>query len=344
MPLSYKAAGVDISAADRAKRAMRRSLATGDKRVLNAPGAFASLVEGRFPGIRHPVLVLKTEEPGSKQKLAIEHRRYRSIGADMIGHLINDIAVMGASPVAVQDAIICGKLDEKVVGELVRGIADACRAQGCVLTGGETSEQPGVIPAGTYVLTASVVGVAEKSEIVDGSAIREGDLVLAVASNGLHTNGYSLIRRLLERRPRLARKNVGGRTFLEVILRPHLCYYRSLRGIFGKRGLHGLAHITGGGIAGNLNRILPRTLDASIDLATLRIPPVFGVIKREGSVPDADMLRTFNVGVGLTIVCAPGAAAKIRRHLERRGHRCYPIGRIVRGKGAVSLTGKLRWP
>lgn len=191
--LSYEKAGVNIEVADAAKRAMAKSLETTDKRILNKIGVFATLFDGTFPGYKHPVLVLKTEEPGSKQKLAFQYNRVSPICYDMVNHLINDIVVMGATPLAVQDAIICGKLEKEVVTQIVNSISEACREQDCVLTGGETSEQPGIIEPGIYILTASIVGVVEKSKVIDGSKIRKGDLVLAVASNGPHTNGYSLI-------------------------------------------------------------------------------------------------------------------------------------------------------
>ncbi len=278
--LSYKKSGVDIATADAAKKTMARMLKGTDKRVLNAVGAFASLADGRFPGYKHPVLVMKTEEPGSKQKLAFEHGYVESICQDMINHLVNDIVVMGAVPLFVQDAVICGKLERKVVTKIVASIAAACRAQSCTLTGGETSEQPGVLRPGTYVLVSSIVGVVEKKKIVDGSRIKKGDIVIAIPSNGLHTNGYSLVRALMAKHPRLASATIGGKTFLQTIMRPHLCYYLAVRELFGTRGLHGMAHITGGGIGGNLNRILPKFLDASVDLAKIRVPPGMDVIQQ----------------------------------------------------------------
>ncbi|MBI3816723.1 phosphoribosylformylglycinamidine cyclo-ligase [Candidatus Peregrinibacteria bacterium] len=341
--LSYAASGVNISAADRAKRGMAKDLKTTDRRVLNALGAFASLFDARFPGYRHPVLVLKTEEPGSKQKLALEHGHARSLCFDMINHLVNDIAVMGATPLAVQDAIICGKLESATVREIVRGIADACRAQGCVLTGGETSEQPCVLPTGTYIVTSSIVGVVEKARVIDGSRIREGDCVIGVASNGLHTNGYSLVRALLTKHPRLAKQKIGSRTFLETILLPHTCYYRAIRDLFQDRSLHGMAHITGSGIGGNLKRILPRNLDARINLSAINILPVFRVIRALSSASDREMLRTFNLGIGLAIVAKRSEVKRIITHLRRHGHRSSVIGEIVRGRKTVKFGGGLQW-
>lgn len=340
---TYKQAGVDIATADATKREMAKSLETADARVLNRLGAFATLFDARFPGYQHPVLVLKSEEPGSKQKLALQHGRVESICQDLVNHLINDIIVMGATPLSVQDVIVCGKLEKPVVSRLVAGMARACRDQDCTLTGGETSEQPGVVPAGTYILTASVVGVVEKELIVDGAKIREGDQVLALASNGLHTNGYSLVRALMERQPEILQEQVAGVPFLDAILAPHRCYFQSLRGLFAQPALHGMAHITGGGIGGNLNRVLPQGLGARIELDTLEVLPLFSLIRALGKVPDEDMLRTFNVGVGMTLVVAPEAAAEICRHLETQGCRAYAIGRIVRGDQQVEYVGGVRW-
>ena len=341
--LSYRNAGVNIAAADATKHAMKKKIGSSDKRVLNSLGAFASLFDARFPGYRHPILVLKTEEPGSKQKIAFEHGRIASVCEDMINHLINDIAVMGATPLSVQDCVVCGKLEKNVILKIVESIAKAARAQGATLTGGETSEQPGIVPAGTYILTSSVVGVVEKSKIIDGSRIRKGDSVLAVASNGLHTNGYTLVRALMKKHLAILRKRIGGKSFIDAILTPHKCYFQALKGIFGNSGLHGMAHITGGGIEGNLNRILPKSLDAAIDLEKIRVLPIFKLIHEMGNVPDREMLRTFNMGVGLTIVCSKKEMAKIQSHLEHHGCRSYPIGTIVKGKGIVRSSGKLQW-
>ena len=191
--LSYAKAGVDIDVTDAAKRQMSKSVDVGNRRVLNRLGAFASLLEGRFEGLAHPVLVFKTDEPGSKQKLAFELGRAPTVAYDLVNHLINDVMVMGAEPLYMQDCIVCGAIEPDVVTELVANMANACREQECVLVGGETSVQPGVVTKGVYVLSASAIGVVDKDRIIDGSAIAEGDAVLGVASNGLHTNGYTLV-------------------------------------------------------------------------------------------------------------------------------------------------------
>ncbi len=341
--LSYKTSGVDIAAKERALASLDKTMKTNDKRVLNSSQAFATLYDAKFPGYKHPVLVMKTEEPGSKQLLAFQHNRIESICQDMINHLINDIIVMGATPLAVQDAVICGKLEKKVIQRVIAGVAAACRAQNCTLTGGETSEQPGVIPAGTYILAANIVGVVEKSQIIDGSKIKPGDVLLAVASNGLHTNGYSLVRRLMKDRPGIHKQKIGRDSFTDAILKPHVCYYRAVKGLFGERSLHGMAHITGAGIEGNLSRILPKNSDAVVNLNALKVLPLFQVIRDAGNIPDAEMLRTYNMGAGLIVVVAKSQAKTIQSHIEKRGHRCYPVGQIIRGKGKVTFVGKIQW-
>jgi phosphoribosylformylglycinamidine cyclo-ligase len=342
-PLSYAAAGVDIDAKEDVLAAMETMLASADRRVLTSLSAFATLYDGKFPRMKHPVLVLKTEEPGSKQLLAFQHDRIESVCEDMINHLINDIAVMGAVPLAVQDAVICGKLEKKIIKRIVAGCADACRKQKCVLTGGETSEQPGVIPAGTYILCANVVGVVEKKLIIDGKRIQPGDVILSVASNGLHTNGYSLVRTLLQKQPALAKRRVGGRSFIDAILLPHVCYLKAIQAVATDRGVHGIAHITGSGIAGNLERVLPGNTDARIDCSLLRPLPVFGVIKEQAGIDDAEMLRTYNCGTGLTVVVEASAAKRIAAAFRKRGHDCSFIGTITKGKGRVQYTGEVPW-
>ena len=341
--ISYKQSGVDIDLADRLKMEMADKMKTNDNRVLSRLGMFGALFEASFPGYQKPVLVFKTEEPGSKQKLAFQYNRIPEICHDLIHHLINDIAVMGAVPLSVQDCIICGKMEKDIILTLVSSLAEACRKQNCVLTGGETSEQPGVVEPGIYILTASVVGIADKPKIIDGSAIREKDTVLAVASNGMHTNGYSLIRSLLRRDPRLSERDVDGTSFLNAVMRTHLCYLQPLKALFGNRAVHGIAHITGGGIIGNLNRILPAHLSAVIDLNKIRILPVFKTIRTAGALPDNEMLATFNMGVGLTIAADPQKIKEITAKFEKHDMDCYPIGKIMKGDKKVLYNGTLIW-
>lgn len=341
--LSYASSGVDIDATDRAKREMAKSVDSGNARVLNKLGAFASLLEGRFAELSHPILVFKTDEPGSKQKMAFDLGCLPTIAYDLVNHLINDVIVMGAQPLYMQDCIVCGSFDAKIVTELVREMAVACKEQGCVLVGGETSVQPGVIADGAYVLTASAIGVVDKDKVIDGSAIEIGDVVIAVESNGLHTNGYTLVRKLLDQNPELKDRKIGELTFLETVMLPHKCYYKSLCDLFGSPALKGLAHITGGGIQDNLNRILPASMNATIDLSALQVPEIFRMIRREGNIPDKDMLRTFNMGVGLTLVCSPDAITEVSSHLAKKNCKAYRIGEITAGSKQVEYKGHIIW-
>ena len=337
-----------MDTADAAKRDMARLLEPYDPRILNGVGPFATLIDATFPEYRHPVIVFKTEEPGTKQKLAVAHGSYRSLCFDLVNHLVNDIAVMGAVPVAVQDAIICGSLQHDAVTAMVAGLAEACREQECSLTGGETSEQPGVLEPGTYVLAASVVGVVERKAVIDGSRIAPGDTVLALASNGVHTNGYSLVRRLLRDDSALAGRRLGKSSVLDALLVPHRCYLPALRPCLDSANLHGLAHVTGGGMAANLRRVLPAGTAAEIDLSRIAVPEIFAVLRAAGSLDDAEMLRVFNVGAGMLAVVAPGSEAEVRSAAGAAGVACYPVGRIVAAGAAatdrVAFCGSLRWP
>jgi phosphoribosylformylglycinamidine cyclo-ligase len=326
--VSYSSSGVDIAKADAAKFKMAESLKTKNPRVLNSLGAFASLYDGDFSSYKQPVLVLKMEEPGSKQKLAFQYGYIPSLCRDLVNHLVNDIAVMGADPHAVQDVIVCGKLEPEIVTELVREMALACREQDCELVGGETSEQPGVLEAGLYVLAASIVGVVEKSKILDGSKTESNDVIFAVASNGLHTNGYSLARKLLELNPELKDELVQGQRFLDLLMKPHTPYLNVIRSIRDLPGMKGFAHITGGGIEGNLNRIIPEGLCAKIEAANIKVLPIFEKIQSAGSVPLTDMRKTFNMGVGLVGICSKDTLASVLENCNKAGIDAYAIGYI----------------
>lgn len=340
--LSYSKAGVDIAYTDTIKKEMAKHLETGDRRVLNGLGPFASLYDISFPEIKNPVLVLKSEEPGSKQKLAMEYGYTGSICHDMNNHWVNDIVVMGAKPLAVLDTIVCGNAEKDTIGALVKGVSEACRENECSLVGGETSVQPQVVEKGVYVLTSSIAGIVEKNRIIDGSAAGEGDVVLALASNGLHTNGYSLVRMLMDRMPEIKLEKVEGETFIEQIMKPHTPYYKALKGILGKDCIHGMAHITGGGIEGNLCRVIPDGLSAVIDLDKIKTLPVFRFIRQCGNISDREMLSTFNCGVGFIMVVQAEAAAQIAAHMNNYCE-CYEIGRIRTGEQKVVMEHRLNW-
>lgn len=335
--------GVNIDVANATKQEMAEILKTNNERVLNKVGAFSSLYDFHFPEYEHPVLVLKTEEPGSKQLLASKYGKLENVAYDMINHLVNDCIVMGAKPLTVQDAIICGKMVKEDINKLVKSIADACEKQGCVLTGGETSEQPGVLAEGTYILTSSIVGVAEKDQVIDGSKIEEEDIVLGVASNGIHTNGYTLVRTIMDKYPEILEVKIDEKSFIDVVLEPHLCYYNMIKDLFGTGMLHGMAHITGGGIKENLNRILPQNLNAEIDLSKYNVLEIFKVIRKFGNISDAEMMRTFNMGVGLVIIVPKDNVDNVKSHIIKNGVDCYEIGKITKGNKQVVTVQNLKW-
>lgn len=340
--LSYSKAGVDIAYTDSIKKEMEKSLETNDRRVLNGLGPFASLYDINFPEIKDPVLVLKTEEPGSKQKLAMEYGYTESICHDMINHLVNDIIVMGANPLAVLDCIVCGSAEKDTIKTLVKGVSEACRENECSLVGGETSIQPLVVDHGVYVLSSSIAGIVERDNIIDGSAIEEGDAILAVASNGLHTNGYSLVRLLMDKKPQIKMDKVGDMTFIEQIMKPHTPYYKAVKDLFDGTSIHGMAHITGGGIEGNLCRVIPDGLSAGIELSKIRIPELFRFIRDNGNISDDEMLRTFNCGAGLIIVTSQKDKSAVMKHIGET-YDCYEIGKIGAGESKVVFEGRLNW-
>lgn len=340
--LSYSKAGIDITYTDTIKREMAKHLDTKDDRVLNGLGPFASLYDIKFQEIENPVLVLKSEEPGSKQKLAIEYGYSESICHDMVNHLVNDIVVMGAKPLAVLDTIVCGNAEADTIKTLVKGVSDACKENECSLVGGETSIQPLVVDPGVYVLTSSIAGIVERSKVIDGSQIKEGDAVLAIASNGLHTNGYSLVRLLMDKMPQIKLDKIDGLTFIEQIMKPHTPYYRSIKDLFDKDVIHGMAHITSGGIEGNLCRIIPEGLSAKIDLSKIKILDIFKYIRNNGNISDEEMLRTFNCGVGFNIVTDQKDKAAVMQHVSQF-YDCYEIGVIESGDCKVKFENRLNW-
>ena len=334
---------VNIDLANETKKAMAKALDTNDTRVLNKIGAFSSLYDIKFKEYKNPVLVLKTEEPGSKQLIASQYNKLENVSYDMINHLINDCIVMGAKPLTVQDAIICGKMNKESINKIVKSVADACKKQECVLTGGETSEQPGVLKPGTYILTSSIVGIVDKDKIIDGSKIKEGDIVIALESSGIHTNGYTLVRQIMKKYPQILKEKVDGKNFIDAILEPHRCYYNALKDLFNKNWITGLAHITGGGICENLNRILPSNLRAKIDASKYQILDIFKLLKNTANIDEKEMLRTFNLGVGLTVVAKNEYAKDIIKHMKSKKINSYIIGEIVKGNKDVIVEGSFNW-
>jgi phosphoribosylformylglycinamidine cyclo-ligase len=339
--LSYRDAGVDIDAAARAMggiREMIRSTRTPD--TLSDLGSFGGLY--RVPrDLGEPVLVASTDGVGTKLKLAFLSGRHDTVGEDLVNHCVNDILVQGARPLFFLDYIGMGVLEEGTVESLVAGIARGCRANGCALLGGETAEMPDFYAPGEYDLAGTVVGAVEESKVLDGSRIAEGDVVIALASSGLHTNGYSLARRIVFERMGLGVDDPFPEedgSVADVLLRVHRSYLQSLLPLLGEDAIRGLAHITGGGLLDNLPRILPERLSARIDTASWEIPIVFQVLQREGGVEIREMYRAFNMGVGMIAVVAPDRVEGVLSSLRAAGEDAWIAGEIVTGERDVVLS------
>jgi phosphoribosylformylglycinamidine cyclo-ligase len=331
-PISYRDAGVDIDAGDALVEAIkpfaRRTLRP---EVLAGIGGFGALAE--IPKkYREPVLVSGTDGVGTKLKLAFEMKRHDTVGVDLVAMSVNDVLTQGAEPLFFLDYFACGKLDVAVATEVIKGIARGCELAGCALIGGETAEMPGMYAPGEYDLAGFAVGVVEKSGIVDGRDIGPGDVVLGLASSGAHSNGYSLVRRVLERAKPDLRADFHGRSLGDVLLEPTRIYVKAVLALMKQVRVKGLAHITGGGLVENVPRILPETLKARVSRSAWRTPPLFEWLQREGSVADGEMLRVFNCGIGMVVVAAEGDADAAARSLAASGETVHRIGRIERRK------------
>ncbi len=336
--MRYRDAGVDIDAATRAKSEIKKIVRkTFNRRVLKDVGAFGGFygLEGLAPD---SVLVSSMDGVGTKLKIAFELGGHAGVGRDLVNHCVNDIAVHGAEPLFFLDYVASGKLRPGVVREIVTGLAGACKQAGCALIGGETAEMPGFYPANEYDLAGCIIGCVERSRIIDGRGIGPGDVIFGLPSLGLHTNGYSLARRvLIEKAKMKLRSRVAelGRTLGEELLAPHRSYRSVLKPLMAPGWLKGLAHITGGGITDNLPRILPKGCGAEIRLGSWPVLPVFELIARLGKVTEEEMLRTFNMGVGMLLVVAERDADGVVAGLRKRREKYYAIGRITRGGGRV---------
>jgi len=339
--MRYRDAGVDIDAAGRAKaRIKQMARRTFSRRVLRDVGAFGGFfsLEG-LP--RDAVMVSSVDGVGTKLKIAFALNRHSTVGADLVNHCVNDIAVHGAAPLFFLDYLATGHLKPRVVEQIVGGVARACRENGCALVGGETAEMPGFYPAGEYDLAGCIVGWVRRSRILDGRGIRPGDVLVGLPSLGLHTNGYSLARRVLLEK---AKMQLGrripelGRTLGDELLAPHRCYWPVVHPLLQKGLLKGLAHITGGGLTDNIPRILPRGCRAQIRLGTWPLLPVFRLIARLGRVPEDDMLRTFNMGIGMVLVVSLENLLQVTRALDRRREKYWMLGRIVQGRSGVEYA------
>lgn len=326
--ISYRDAGVDIEAGDAlveqikpfAKRTMRPE-------VLGGIGGFGSLfaVPQKF---KEPILVSGTDGVGTKLKLAFELNKHDTVGIDLVAMSVNDILVQGAEPLFFLDYFACGKLEVGVAAQVIKGIAEGCEQSGCALVGGETAEMPGMYPAGEYDLAGFAVGCADKSKLIDGTTIAAGDVVLGLASSGAHSNGYSLIRKLIEKSGIDFESDFHGRKFKDVVMEPTRIYVKSLLKLIEALPVKGMAHITGGGITENIPRVLPAGLTAEIRADGWQLPPLFQWLQAQGNIVPSELYKTFNCGIGMAVIVAKEHVTQAKRLLEASGETVFEIGHI----------------
>ncbi|MFZ2491290.1 MAG: phosphoribosylformylglycinamidine cyclo-ligase [Thermoanaerobaculia bacterium] len=334
---SYRESGVDIDAQDDALRAVRRiARDTFTAGVRSDIGSFGGLFSARFEGMEHPILVSSTDGVGTKLRVAQAMRVHDTVGYDLVSHCVNDILVQGARPLFFLDYYATGKLRPPVMTDVVRGMARACKENGCALIGGETAEMPGFYGDDDYDIAGFIVGVVDESRLIDGKAVREGDILIGLPSVGLHTNGYSLARRVFEN------AGLGFQSILpevgkigEALLQPHISYLKPLLPLVEQRRVHAMAHITGGGLTDNVPRVLPETLDAVVKLGSWPVLPIFKEIHQAGNVDRDEMLRVFNMGIGMVLIVAPDETARVSQHFSEIGQTHYFIGNVVKGRGRV---------
>ena len=332
---AYARAGVDVDLGNRLKRGIHQLVrGTHGPEVLGKIGGFGGLFRARFRGLRDPVLVSSVDGVGTKLKIAFATDKHDTVGADLVNHCVNDIAVIGARPLFFLDYIGCEKLQPRVFTQLLRGFARACAEAKCALIGGETAQMPGMYRAGEYDLAGCIVGVVDRAKMIDGRKIKPGDVVLGLPSNGLHTNGYSLARKILFEKMRLRPGSPLPGTNTSVgreLLRIHRNYQPLLARV-PVGVLKGLAHITGGGLIDNLPRVLPKGCDAVIDTSSWKVPTIFQIIQQNGKVPRTEMYQVFNMGIGMAAIVAERDAKRVSGLLKAN-----QIGRIERGSGKTRL-------
>ena len=336
---TYKDAGVDIDAQDKALERVKEMVrGTYTEGVLSDQGAFGGLFKLPTKGVKEPVLVASADGVGTKLKIAFVTGRHTTVGRDLVNHCINDILVQGARPLFFLDYLATGQLDPAVVADVIGGVAGACSDEGVALLGGETAEMPGFYSEGEYDLAGFIVGVVDRRKILDGSSVSSGDVLVGLPSTGLHTNGYSLARKvffeLLDCDPNEAVDGLDCGV-CEELLKVHRCYLGSVWPLVEKARVNAVAHITGGGITDNLPRVLPEGLRAIVKVGAWDIPPVFRILAERGEVPEDDMWRTFNLGVGMVLVVAPKLLAKVLKMLKKAGCPGFAMGNIVPGERGV---------
>ena len=337
--LRYGSAGVDLDASNAAKDRIKKLVeSTFTPGVVGGFGGFGGMF--RIPsGLDGPVLVSSADGVGTKIKVAIEANRHDTIGRDLVNHCVNDILVQGALPLFFLDYVAFGKLDPAVVEAVVAGVARGCRENGCALIGGETAEMPGLYTPPDYDLAGFIVGYVEEMRILGPQRVRPDDVLIGLPSSGLHTNGYSLARKIVGDRLKLRPDDAfpdGGGAVADVLLAEHRSYLPALKPVLDR--VHALAHITGGGLPGNLDRALPPTLDAVVDTSSWKLPGVFRVLMKAGAVEPAEMYRTFNMGVGMVVIAAPSDVDAITSAAAAAGLAGWVLGSLKPGSGAVSLT------
>lgn len=339
--LTYAQAGVDISRADRAKQRIRYlAQKTFNRSVLSDIGSFGGLF-ALGSKYRDPVLVSSADGVGTKLKIAFEMNLHHTVGADLVNHCVNDISVQGATPLFFLDYFASGTLEPEVTEKVVAGLADACRANGCALIGGETAEMPGFYAEGEYDIAGFIVGVVEREKLLTGEQVEIGDVLIGLPSAGLHTNGYSLARKLFFEVARYTPESfvseIRNKAGAE-LMRTHKSYWPVVRRLIDADAVSALAHITGGGITGNVPRVLPKGRAALIELGSWPVLPVFTHLQKLGNVDQDEMMRTFNMGIGMVLVVPAKKFKRVQTILERAGEKGYTIGRIVKGDRKVMYS------
>jgi phosphoribosylformylglycinamidine cyclo-ligase len=339
---TYRDAGVDIDEADRAKGLMRKHVrSTFDSSVITDMGAFAGVIgTEKLKKFREPVLVASMDGVGTKLIIAKMMDKWDTVGADIVNHSVNDILCLGAEPFFFLDYVAAAKLSAETVEQILKGMAQACRENGMPLVAGETAEMPGVYRDGEHDVAGCIVGVADRAKFVNGRKIAAGDVLIGLPSSGLHTNGYSLARKVLFDVAKMKVTDAlpgTGRSVGDVLLEPHVSYSKAVLKLMDSVDVHGIVHVTGGGFPGNIPRVLPDGVAAQIEKKKIKVPPIFRFIQDKGSVPEEDMYRTFNMGVGLIIMVPAQQADGATSKLKAAGHDAYVIGRIVKGNCEVKL-------
>jgi phosphoribosylformylglycinamidine cyclo-ligase len=339
---SYRDAGVDIDAAnDAVSRIKRLAASTFTPNVLTEIGSFGGMFRADFAGMKEPVLVSSADGVGTKLRVAFMTGIHNTVGYDLVCHCINDILVQGARPLFFLDYIAAGRLVPETIASVIEGLARGCREAGCALIGGETAEMPGFYTDGEYDIAGFIVGVVDLARVIDGKRIAVGDVAIGLPSVGLHTNGYSLARKLLFEvagyKPDTQVEELGCAA-AEELLKPHRSYLNALDGLLDSGAIKGLAHITGGGLLENIPRILPAGTAVEINLGSWPVLPVYDLLARIGNVAQREMYRTFNMGIGMVVVTSAEDADRVRAHLDARSEAHYDIGRVIEGSQSVSLV------